>query len=93
MCADFDRTPSGFHKAKTYKEAFDLHSSAGGFLHLMQRLKDSVPHTDFLAAETPLKSQWMQGFLDSDIHHMLEESVPPADPNQVSAFRPSWFSC
>lgn len=87
VCAEFDRCPAGLQKGKTFKEASEWHSSAGVFLHLLSRLQESVPKKDYDGAVSSLRSQWLQGLLDSDLAHMLDSTVPPGNLSDITAFR------
>ncbi|CAK9116298.1 unnamed protein product [Durusdinium trenchii] len=64
-------------------------SACGCFLFFLQKFKAIVPEKELAEMERGLRSQFMSGFLDGDLLHVLEEQVPlSADIKAVGAFRP-----
>ena len=54
------------------------------FLREFQRI---APPADFEDARASLLSQFSFGYLDPDLQHCMETSVPPGDVSSVGAFR------
>ena len=71
---DFDRQP--IRKAWTLKDAVDMHSYTGCFLHLMEQLKAEVPSSDLAEAMPQLQNQFFSGYLDAELEHVLEVKTP-----------------
>ena len=83
-----DATSLPLRKAPTFKEALKIHQACGCFLFFLQKFKAIVPEKELAEMERGLRSQFMSGFLDGDLLHVLEEQVPlSADIKAVGAFR------
>ena len=87
MLADFDTTPGPLRKAMSVREAMSKHQACGGFLHYLKILEGMAPAAEFQQMSEELHRQFQYGYLDPDILHSLESSVPPGDISMVSAFR------
>ena len=46
-----------------------------------------APSKDFPAMERVLMEQFMHGYLDADLQHVLETAVPPGDLAAIGSFR------
>ena len=86
--ANFDNTPAPMRKAMTYKEGLQVHQSCGAFVHFLEELESIAPPAEYQEAARALHSQFGFGYLDPDLLHCLESTVPPGDVRSVSAFRP-----
>ena len=87
VIGDFDRMAPGLRKAINFKDAQAVHSAAGCFLHFLRILKQMAPAAFYDECRESLHSQFMQGFLDPDLCHVLTVQVPPGDMKGLSAFR------
>ena len=85
---DHDRTPPTLRRSVTEKQAVVKHQACGCFLHFLRIYERLCPSTEYGEAAESLTSQFMSGFLDPDLGHVLEATVPPGDPSSVAAFRP-----
>lgn len=50
----------------------------------MNELEKKVPKSDFLNAKVNLEAQFMSGFQDPEILHLLQSTVPPVNLRDVS---------
>eukprot|EP00435_Cladocopium_sp_Y103_P058569 s586_g20.t1 len=60
-----------------HTDAVSMHAACGGFIAIVQHLKESVPQKDFNDAAPDLLNQFKLGILDADILSFLESTVPP----------------
>ena len=74
-------------KPLTFAQASKLHQCCGLFLYFLARLRDIAPSKDFGNMETSLLDQFMHGYLDGDLAHVLESMVPPGDLAAIASFR------
>ena len=93
ILAAFDNTPAPMRKAMTHKEGLVAHQCCGAFVHFLSELEKIAPPAEYQEAATSLTSQFGFGYLDPDLLHGLESSVPPGDVRSVSAFRPFHQPC
>ena len=89
LVSDHDNTAEKMRKAFSFKDAQTIHQAAGAFLHCLAVLEKMAPASSFPEAKGSLMNQFMQGFMDADLLHMLTETVPPSDIKSVSSFRPA----
>ena len=85
---DHDRTPPSLRSSVTEKQAIAKHQACACFLHFLNVFERACPPTEYPEAAESLTSQFMSGYLDPDLGHILETSVPPGDLAAVAAFRP-----
>lgn len=93
LTADWDRQPEGMKRAWSFKEAATIHAATGGYMAIIQALKEKVPQADVAAQEPELQQRFEASFLDDDIINFLQESVPPVDLHQVSFLRTARDTC
>ena len=72
--SDHDATPPPMRKAFT-------------FLHFLSQLQKLSPPAAFEEAEKSLRTQFMLGYMDPDLSHVLESQFPPGDVSSIAAFR------
>ena len=84
---EHDTTFVDSRKALSFKDGLKLHQVAGLFLTMLAKLELVAPSRDFPAMRSGLLDQFMHGYLDADLQHVLEQSVPPGDPNSIGGFR------
>lgn len=70
-----------------YRDAWSIHAASGGFLAIIQQLRESVPQKDYQEALPNLWNQFKLGILDGDILTFLEGAVPPVSLDQVPFVR------
>ena len=87
LIADYDQCPPGMRKACSYKEALVKHQACAAFLHFLSVLQGMAPPDFFAEAKTSLHGQFMLAYLDPDLVHALETSVPPGNIQSISSFR------
>ena len=87
LIGDFDRLAPGLRRAVNFRDAQAVHSAAGCFLHFLRILQHMAPAAFYEECRESLHSQFMQGFLDPDLCHILTVQVPPGDIKGLSAFR------
>ena len=87
LIRDHDNCAEQMRKAFSFKDALEVHQAAGCFLHFISELKKIAPPERFQQARDGLMEQFMQGFMDADLCHVLSSQVPPGDIKSVSAFR------
>ena len=87
LIADHDSTAEQMRKPFTFKDAMSLHQAGGCFLHFLAILKKMSPASSFDDARAKLEDQFMKGFMDADLLHVLSSSVPPADIKSIGSFR------
>lgn len=85
--ADWDRLPIGLKRPWNYKEALMVHAACGGYLAIMSALREAVPQADFEAHEQQIRDQFNLSYLDPDIIHFLENTVPPVNLQEVNFVR------
>ena len=85
--ADWDRLPPGMKKPWGYKEALVVHAACGGYITIMSALQASVPQADYEAHEAQIREQFNLSYLDADIIHLLETTVPPVNLSDVNFVR------
>lgn len=85
--ADWDRIPPGLKKPWGFKDASAVHSACGGFLAIMTALKAEIPQSDFAQNEAQIREQFHLGYLDPDIIHFLESTIPPVNLQEVGFVR------
>lgn len=84
---DHDTLQPESRKPYTFKDANKLHQCCGAFLYFSQKLRDIAPEKEYPAMLDSLKSQFVHGYLDADLQHVLECNVPPGDLAAIGAFR------
>ncbi|CAE7422128.1 fp-1, partial [Symbiodinium sp. CCMP2592] len=87
LVSDFDLAPEPLRKAPTYKETVTKHACCAAMLHFLGLLEAMCPGKEFPELRGQLMHQFHHGYLDTDLVHVLESAVPPADLKSVSAFR------
>ena len=85
--SDWDRLPLGLKKPWNVKEALPIHAACGGYLAIMKALQAAVPQADFESHEQQLNDQFNLSYLDPDILHFLENTVPPVNLHEVTFVR------
>ena len=90
---DWDR--ASVKKPWMYRDAWGVHAAVGGFIQIINQLRESVPQKDFADAVPTITDQFKLGILDGDIITFLETTVPPVNLEQVPFIRPSnnVFTC
>ena len=83
---DHDNTAPQLRKAVSYRDGITKHQACAAFLHYLKLLRRIAPACDF-SCEMELRSQFAFGYMGPDLLHNLENSVPPGNLNDVSAFR------
>lgn len=73
-----------------HRDAVNIHAACGGFIAIVQQLKESVPQKDFNDAVPDLGNQFKLGILDGDILTFLESTVPPIALDRVPFVRTHW---
>ncbi|CAE7315755.1 unnamed protein product, partial [Symbiodinium sp. CCMP2456] len=79
MNFDYDNTPPTMRKAMCNHCVMLQIQKATGFLHWLRLLEMEAPAKDYDTMATQLKQQFMYGFMDGDIVHILETEVPPGE--------------
>lgn len=87
MCRDWDKLPPTMRKAWVLKDVLNLHTCCGAFLTLIDQLQSRIPEKDYQAALPSIQEQFLLGYLDPEILHVVETTVPPANLTQVSFLR------
>ena len=87
LIADHDGTAEQLRKAFGFKDAMLIHQAGGCFLHFLSVLQRMSPANSFNDARDRLMDQFMKGFMDADLLHVLSSSVPPGDIKSVGSFR------
>ncbi|CAE7798012.1 unnamed protein product [Symbiodinium sp. CCMP2592] len=87
LVSDFDLAPEPLRKAPTCKETVTKHACCAAMLHFLGLLEAMCPGKEFPELRRQLMHQFHHGYLDTDLVHVLESAVPPADLKSVSAFR------
>lgn len=85
--SDWDKVPPGMKVPFTLKVALQIHAACGGYLAIMEAFKQAVPQSDYEATLPQIQDQFKLGYLDSDITHFLESSVPPVNLQSVNFVR------
>ena len=73
--------------ATSYKEGLRIHQSCGLFIHMLERLEALAPSKGFPSMKKGLMEQFVHSYLDADLAHVIEHTVPPADLSAIGAFR------
>lgn len=84
---DWDRQPPEYRKQWTVKDAVLLHSVTGAFLHFRNGLKSHIPKADYDAALPNLDSQFLSGYIDAELSHLVSTSVPTMQLRDVAFLR------
>lgn len=84
---DMDNDADGRKGPLNYKDACKLHQCCGMFLHYLQKLEALAPSKDFPSMRSGLIDQFKHSYMDADLLHSLEHSVPPGDLTAVGSFR------
>ena len=93
LTGDWDRQPVELRKTWSLKDAQSLHGACGFFLHVMGELESQVARSDFDDCKDAILSQFMTGFSDPEIDHLLQTTVPPVELRDISFLkRPVCFS-
>ena len=87
MVADWDKVPSGMRKPWNARDVQNLHAVTGGFLHFTNLLKQKIPTSEYDKSIGEIEEQFMSGFLDVDIAHVLETVPPPGQLEDVGFLR------
>ena len=87
MCSDWDKQPPTLRKPWGHRETVAMHAICGGYLHFMAALKSKVPKSEYEHVAKSIDVQFMSGYLDPDITHALETTVPPANLEAVGFLR------
>lgn len=92
VIGDWDKKPANQRKPLLYKDAINLHQASGAFIHYHDALERGFPAKAFPDASTSLRAQFLEGYLDPDLLHSLNTSVPPGDMKSIGSFRLSlWY--
>ena len=84
---DHDTMLPESRKPFTFKDASKLHQCCGAFIYFIQKLRDMAPEKEYPAMLESLQSQFIHGYLDADLLHVLECNVPPGDLAAIGSFR------
>ncbi|CAK9106185.1 unnamed protein product, partial [Durusdinium trenchii] len=84
LTGDWDRQPVELRKTWSLKDAQSLHGACGFFLHVMGELESQVARSDFDDCKDAILSQFMTGFSDPEIDHLLQTTVPPVELRDIS---------
>ncbi|CAK9079952.1 FO synthase subunit 1, partial [Durusdinium trenchii] len=87
LIKDWDRQPVGLKKSWGYREAAQLHAVCGAFIHYTNVLKAKISEETYQAELPGLKEQFAGSFLDPELLHSLQSSVPPGDISSISVLR------
>lgn len=87
LSGDWDRCPPDQRRLIATKDALTLHSVTGAFTHFRNRLKAHVPKADFDAVSTSLDSQFLSGFLDAELLHLIHSAAPVIELRDCSFLR------
>lgn len=88
LIKDWDRQPAKMKKSWSFKEAAQLHATCGAFLHYMLLLENKLSEEEF-KRETPLLyDQFFGSFLDPDLLHAVQTTVPPGNVADITMMRP-----
>ena len=90
---DHDHCPPSMRKALSFRDGLPKHQACGAFLHYLKMFERMCPAADFAEASDSLTEQFKLGYLDPDLLHGLEQSVPPGDLKSISAFRQRRVVC
>ena len=94
LIADHDGKAEGLRKGINFRDALTLHQSAGCFLHFLKVLEKQAPSKIFQESKDHLINQFLSGFMDGDLTHVVASTVPPGDIKSVTSFRlglkPHW---
>ena len=74
-------------EAPSFRDTMAKHAACGGFLHFLAELEKIAPAGQFQQMAAHLQHQFEFGYIDADLLHALETSVPPGKLGDVSAFR------
>lgn len=85
--SDHDATPPPMRKAFTFAQGLAKLQVCGAFLHFLSQLQKLSPPAAFEEAEKSLRTQFMLGYMDPDLSHVLESQFPPGDVSSIAAFR------
>lgn len=69
------------------KETQQLHAVCGAYLHFKALLKSKLPATSFNEVAGKFEEQFRASFLDADLEHALQTSVPPGDLKAIGFCR------
>ena len=64
-----------------------MHSICGVFLTTMSSLQRRIPNKDYVEEEPKLREQFMQGYLDATMEHVLSSTGPPLDLTNLPFLR------
>ena len=87
MKHDFDNCAIPLRQPLKYGAALKLHQACGAFLHYLREYEQLVSATEAMNARGELYNMFVRGFMDPDLHHSMEQSVPPGRIEDVSSFR------
>ena len=85
--ADFDNAPVPMRQAVKFATGLKLHQACGAFLHYLREYEKMAPAADVLQSRQELFQVFIRGFMDPDLHHSLEQTVPPGRLEDISTFR------
>ena len=88
MCSDWDKMHPGMRKPWNVKDTTHIHALCGGYIHFKLLLKSKLPETEFKEVIARLDEQFLLGFLDADLDHALQSTVPPGCLSSVGFLRP-----
>lgn len=92
VIGDWDRKPPNQRRPLLYKDGLNLHQASGAFIHYLDTLERGFPAKQFPDVAASLRGQFLEGYLDPDLLHSLNQSVPPGDMKSVGSFRLSLSS-
>lgn len=84
---DFDNAAPQLRAPLKYAAALKLHQACGAFIHYLREYEGMVASTDSMKDRNELYDMFVRGFMDPDLHHSLENSVPPGRIEDISSFR------
>ena len=87
LLADHDGKAVGLQKGISFRDAVVIHQSAGCFLHFLKVMEKQAPSKIFQEAKDHLTNQFLSGFMDGDLTHVVASTVPPGDIKSVASFR------
>ena len=88
---EWDNTAVHMRVPLKYAAGLKLHQACGAFLHYLREYEQMVSASDALAARKDLYQMFLRGFMDPDLHHSLDNSVPPGRIEDIASFRLAHF--
>ncbi len=88
LCSDWDKMHAGMRRPWNVKDTTHIHALCGGYIHFKLLLQSKLAATEYQEAIARLDEQFLLGFLDADLDHALQNTVPPGNLSSVGFLRP-----